>query len=83
MNDPSHIDYGALVGWTGSLSGERVTLRLQSVTRPPPHTEDDVHAHVYMLDTNQAAQLANYLLKMCDLSPPDRVNRGLLARLFG
>lgn len=83
MIDPSHIDYGALVGWTSSRNGDRLMLRLQSVTRPPPHGADDVHAHSYMLDRNQAAQLANYLFEISELTPPDTRGRGLMARLFG
>lgn len=83
MTDPSHIDYGALVGWTTSVAGDRLTLHVQSVTKPPPHTDDDVHSHVYMMDRNQAAQLANHLFEVCNHTKPNASGRGLLKRLFG
>ena len=83
MSDPAHHDYGALVGWTSTQAGERLTLRLQSVTKPPPHAEDDVHSHIYLMDKNQAAQLANYLFEISGHTKPDRSDRGLLKRMFG
>ena len=83
MADPSHQDYGALVGWVSSSAGGRLTLRLQSVTKPPPHTETDVHSHIYLMDMNQAAQLANYLFEMSGQTPPDKRDRGFFKRLFG
>ncbi len=83
MDDRSRDDYGALVGWTSTRSGDRLTLRLQSVRTPPPHAEEDVDSRLYVLDDNQAAQLANYLFEMSGQSKPSRRGRGLFARLFG
>ncbi|MGB3165297.1 MAG: hypothetical protein WBA68_00795 [Alteraurantiacibacter sp.] len=83
MATPPQEDYGALVGWTSQLGGEQMTLRLQSVRKPPPHTPEDVHSHFYVLDSNQAAQLANYLFEISGHTKPDRRDRGLLKRLFG
>jgi hypothetical protein len=76
-------DYGALVGWTSQRAGDRLTLRLQSVTKPPPHKAEDVQSQIYVLDRNQAAQLANYLFEMSGQSKPSKRGRGWLARMFG
>ncbi|WP_271078686.1 hypothetical protein [Aurantiacibacter sp. MUD61] len=83
MEDSKHIDYGALVGWASSQAGDRISLRMQSVTKPPPHERDDVHSHIYLMDRNQAVQLANYLFEISGQSRPSRRGRGLFARLFG
>lgn len=83
MSDPTHHDYGALVGWVSHPFGDRLSLRLQSVNKPPPHTREDVHSQVYVMDRNQAAQLANYLFEMSGQTGPSRRGRGLFARLFG
>ncbi|GGD65960.1 hypothetical protein GRI62_10940 [Erythrobacter arachoides] len=83
MTEKAHIDYGALVGWTSSWVDGRLALRVQSVTKPPPHDKQDVHTHVYLMDRNQAAQLANFLFEMGDHSKPDTGGRKLLKRLFG
>ena len=83
MDEGARDDFGALVGWTSTRSGDRLTLRLQSVRTPPPHEKGDIDSRLYMLDQNQAAQLANYLFEMSGQSKPSRRERGLLARLFG
>lgn len=76
-------DYGALVGWKSTAAGERIALHMQSVTKPPPHTKDDVQTQIYLMDRNQAMQLANYLFEMGNTSSPGKSDRGLLKRLFG
>lgn len=76
-------EYGALVGWTSSRAGDRLTLRLQSVTKPPPHNPEDVGSQIYLMDRNQAVQLANYLYEMTGQTRPSRRRRGWLARMFG
>ncbi len=76
-------DYGVLVGWTSSRSDNRVTLRVQSVNKPAPHRQEDIHSFVYVMDANQAVQLGNDLFEITGQTKPDRKKRGLLARLFG
>ncbi|QZH75870.1 MAG: hypothetical protein JY451_04590 [Erythrobacter sp.] len=76
-------DYGALVGWTSTRMGDRVALHLQSVTKPPPHRSDDVESQIYLMDRNQAMQLANYLFEIGETQSPDKKDRGWLARMFG
>ena len=76
-------DYGALAGWTSSRKNGRLTLRMQSVTSPPPHARRDVHSHFYVMDDQQAIQLANHLFEITGQSKPDIRRRGLFARLFG
>ena len=83
MEQNDHHDYGALVGWTSTHVGDRITLRLQSVNKPPPHEHGDVQSQIYLMDRNQAAQLANYLFEMSDHTAPDKRGRGWLSRLFG
>lgn len=47
MVETMHRDYAALVGWTAEVAGDRMTLRLQGVTKPPPHQPGDVHSQYY------------------------------------
>lgn len=76
-------DHGALVGWTSTRAGDRLALRLQSVTKPPPHNAGDVESQTYLMDRNQAVQLANYLFEISGQSKPSRRGRGWLTRMFG
>lgn len=76
-------DFGAVVGWSSTATGQRIALHLQSVTKAPPHTAEDVDTRIYLMDRNQAAQLANYLFEISNTSAPSRRGRGLFARLFG
>ena len=75
--------YGALVGWTASQTRDRVALHLQSVSKAPPHTADDVETQIYLMDRNQAMQLANYLFELGNTTTPSKRGRGLMSRLFG
>ena len=75
-------DHAALVGWTAQRIGDRLILRVQSVTSPPPHGRKDVRASHILMDRHQAVQLGNFLYEMFDeTKPPRRV--GWLARLLG
>ena len=76
-------EFGALVGWTAERTGDRLTLRVQSVTRPPPHAVGDVRSNYFVLDRNQAVQLGNFLFDMVEQQRPVPRRRGLLARLLG
>lgn len=76
-------DYGALVGWSSTPFGDRIALHVQSVTTPPPHKLEDVQTKIYLMDRNQAVQLANYLFQLGDTAPPEKKGRGFFARLFG
>ncbi len=75
-------DTGALVGWTLERVGDRCTLRLQVVDKPPPHGKDDVHSFYLMLDGNQAAQLGNNLFEVMDRQKPPPRPPGRIARFF-
>lgn len=83
MTDRSQSDFGALVGWTSELTGDRLTLNLQSVSTPPPHRSADVHRQIYFMTRQQAVLLGNYLFEMAGETKPDFKSRGWLARLFG
>ena len=83
MTETMHRDYAALVGWTVDVAGDRLTLRLQGVTTPPPHQAGDVHSHFYFMDRQQALRLANYLFEMLNETKPDKSRRSRLARMFG
>lgn len=83
MADEMREGYGALVGWTTKRKGKRITLRMQSVQKPPPYARSDVHSQFYLLDENQAVQLGNQLFEITNQTKPRFSGRGLLARLFG
>ena len=73
---------GALVGWKAQDLHDRVVLRMQFVRTPPPHSRDDVHDAVFVLEKNQAVQLGNYLFEVSGQTRPAR--RGSwFSRLFG
>lgn len=83
MVETMHRDYAALVGWTAEVAGDRMTLRLQGVTKPPPHQPGDVHSQYYFIDRQQALRLANNLFEMLNENKPERSRRSRLARMFG
>lgn len=80
--DSEDSSYGALVGWTTQGSGDRLTLRLQSVKTPPPHTDEDVHSFYVVMDRQQAVQLGNFLFDMAGQSLPEKPRRNWLARML-
>lgn len=73
---------GALVGWRSQNMGSRIALTLQRVNKPPPHEADDVHNHLFVLDKNQAIQLAYHLFQMAGATAPNLPKRSLLSRLL-
>ncbi len=78
--------HGALVGWMTETTGDRVILKIQSVDKPPPHSEEDVGTFILMMDKNQAVQLGNTLFEMTAQSSPWEVRRKkkpLIDRLLG
>lgn len=83
MADHTPCEFGALVGWTSAMTGDRLTLTLQSVDTPPPHKRGDVHKHVYFMTRQQAVLLGNYLFEMAGETKPDFKSRSWIARLFG
>ena len=68
--DRASADHGALVGWRTRDHGERLALKLESVTRPPPYADDNVHGFLYLLTRQQALQLATELFRAAEASPP-------------
>ncbi len=82
MNEASREDHGALVGWSAENLGSKMALRIQSVNKPPPHDDEDVHSFLYVMDKNQAVQLGNYLFEMAGQTAPRR-KRNWLDRLLG
>jgi biofilm regulator BssS len=79
-NDEDRV--GVLVGWTTQDMGTRLVLRLQSVTKPPPHTPEDVTASVFLLSKNQAVQLGNNLFQASGETAPAR-KKSWLDKLLG
>lgn len=63
-------DHGALVGWRTEDLGDRLMLKLESVTTPPPHRGEDVHDFHYLLNKQQAVQLATELFRVAEATPP-------------
>lgn len=76
-------NFAVLVGWTSQDLGKRLVLRLQSVTTPPPHSEEDVHTFQLLMDKNQAVLLGNYLFELSGQTPPRKRKRSWLDRLLG
>ncbi|MCJ2178902.1 hypothetical protein [Novosphingobium album (ex Hu et al. 2023)] len=60
-----------------------MALKLETVQKPPPHTPDDVHTQLVLMDKNQAVQLANYLFRVTGQTPPSRRGRSLFDRIIG
>ena len=75
--------YGVLVGWTIQDLGARLILRLETVTKPPPHTADDVASTVLFLSKSQAVQLGNNLFRISGETAPARTKRSWLDKLLG
>jgi hypothetical protein len=59
-----------------------MVLKLQSVSKPGPHTEEDVSAFTFVVDKNVAVQLGNYLFQVTGQTPPRKRKRSWLERLF-
>jgi hypothetical protein len=75
--------YGVLVGWTTQSLGARMILRLETVTKPPPHTAEDVTAHVFLMNKTQAIQLGNNLFQTTGESAPPRRKKRWLDKMLG
>jgi biofilm regulator BssS len=73
---------GALVGWSSQDLGDRILLRLENVTSPPPHERDDVHCATLLLNKQQAVLLGEYLYKASGETDTHRRRPGLIDRLF-
>lgn len=73
--------YGALVGWKTDDLHDRIILRMQTVTTPPPHTRDDITQSVIVIDKNQAVQLGNHLFEVSGQTKP-APRRSWISRLF-
>lgn len=74
---------GALVGWTSEDLGDRIVLRMDCVTKPPPHGSDDVHRTRFIISKDQAALLGNFLYTISGQTAPRRQKRRMLDRIFG
>lgn len=74
--------YGALVGWTSEDFGKHMVLRMQSVTKGTPHTQDDIDSFFFMVNKNDALLLANYLYSISGQTAPKK-KRGWLGRFLG
>ncbi|NNC51824.1 MAG: hypothetical protein HKO08_02135 [Erythrobacter sp.] len=73
--------YGALVGWKTDDLHDRIILRMQTVTTPPPHSREDITQSVIVIDKNQAVQLGNHLFEVSGQTKPVP-RRSWLARFF-
>jgi hypothetical protein len=76
-------NYGALVGWTSQDLGNRLLLRLESVTTAAPHTAGDVNSFYFVMDKNQAVQLGNNLFELAGQMAPRKHKRSWLDRVVG
>lgn len=77
-----HDNLGALVGWTSQDLGDRIALKLETVTRAGPRNLEDVDTHFFIIDKTQAVQLGSYLFRITGQTAPRAASRGLMERLF-
>ncbi len=77
-----HDNLGALVGWTSQDLGDRVALKLETVTKAGPRNIDDVDTHFFIIDKLQAVQLGSYLFRIAGQTEPRLAERSLMGRIF-
>jgi hypothetical protein len=75
--------YGALVGWTHHEMGERIMLRLESVSTTEAAASHDPDLFRFLMTRQQAAVLGTYLMRLSGQTPADPSDRGWFRRLFG
>lgn len=76
-------NHGALVGWSHQDLGDKILLRVETVSSPEAahdHTPDTLRV---LLTRQQAGVLGNYLFEISGFAPPRRRSRGVLQRFFG
>jgi hypothetical protein len=73
-------NHGALVGWTHQELGERLMVKIETVTNVRSAAEYEPDTLRIMMTRNQAAILGSYLLGHSGLRPAERP--GLIKRLF-
>lgn len=74
--------HGALVGWSHQDFGDKLLLRVETVSSSEAahdHTPDVLRV---LLTKQQAGVLGTYLFELSGQTPPRRGDRGLLKRLF-
>lgn len=82
FDSPDNRSYGALVGWKSDDLHDKIVLRMQIVSKPPPHAPDDIHHSVVVMNKNQAVQLGNYLFQAAGLAKLKK-RRTWFRRFFG
>ncbi len=75
--------HGALVGWSHQDLGDKLLLRIESVSSSAAAKEHDPDILRLLLTKQQAGVLGNYLFEICGQTPPRPGDRSLLKRLFG
>lgn len=75
--------FGALVGWTHQDHGERILLRLETVSSRDELEKNKPDVARIMLTKQQAGVLANYLQKLSGAAPPSERKQGFFRRVFG
>ncbi|MFM5923332.1 MAG: hypothetical protein ACKOPG_04005 [Novosphingobium sp.] len=73
--------FGVLIGWGHHVMGKQLDLKLQCVRSTRRLKQNAIDDHHIVMTREQAAVLANYLLKIAGQSAPTRP-RGKLARWF-
>jgi hypothetical protein len=73
--------HGALVGWTHQELGDRLMVKIETVTTVAAAKDHDPDVLRVMMTRNQAAILGSYLIGHSGLRPAERP--GLIRRLFG
>lgn len=83
MNEDAGTEesFGVLVGWGHHVMGKQLDLKLQCVRSTRRLKQNEIDDHHIVMTRDQAAVLANYLLKVAGHSPPSPP-KGKLARWF-
>lgn len=75
--------YGVLAGWTHDEFSGRIDLRLQTLQSTRAAAQRDIDLHHIVMTPGQAVQLAHYLYRVTEQTPPVAPRRSWLARLLG
>lgn len=76
-------NFGALVGWAHQETGDRIMLRMESVSSSEAAKKYDPDMFRFVMTKQQAGVLGSYLLGLSGQTPANRRDRGWFRRHFG
>jgi hypothetical protein len=75
--------HGALVGWSHQDLGDKLLLRIETISSPAAAQDHAPDILRVLLTKQQAGVLGTYLFGLSGQTPPRPGDRGVLKRLFG